>query len=59
MVFIRSVAFKLIVSLKRGYVYVCVGRQKCAGFAGMLFNLIINITIFLVLKGVARVFLDF
>ena len=59
MVFIRSVAFKLIVSLKRGYVYVCAGRQKCAGFAGMLFNLIINITIFLVLKGVARVFLDF
>ena len=32
--------------------------KKCVSFAGMLFNLIINIIIFLVLKGIVRVFSD-
>ena len=32
--------------------------EKRVSFAGMLFNVIINVTIFLVLKRVVRVFLD-
>ena len=31
---------------------------KCVSFVGMIFNLIVNIIIFLVLKGVVTVFLD-
>ena len=31
-------------------------RVKCVSFVGMLFNLIINVIVFLVLKGVMGVF---
>ena len=41
------IAFKIIFSMKKGYVYV----WERVSFAGMLFNVIINVTIFLVLKG--------
>ena len=45
--FIRIVSFRIIFSMKGGYVYV----WERVSFAGMLFNVIINVTIFLVLKG--------
>ena len=48
------IAFKIIFSMKKGYVYV----WERVSFAGMLFNVIINVIIFLVLKGVVRVFSD-
>ena len=38
--------------MKGGYLYV----WKCVSFAGMFFNVIINVIIFLVLKGVMGVF---
>ena len=41
------IAFKIIFSMKKAYVYV----WERVSFAGMLFNVIINVTIFLVLKG--------
>ena len=49
---IQIVSFKIIFSMKGGYLYV----WKCVSFAGMFFNVIINIIIFLVLKGVMGVF---
>ena len=48
------IAFKIIFSMKKGYVYV----WERVSFAGMLFNVIINVIIFLVLKGVVRVVSD-
>ena len=45
--FIRIVSFRIIFSMKGGYVYV----WERVSFADMLFNVIINVTIFLVLKG--------
>ena len=49
---ILIVSFKIISSMKGGYLYV----WKCVSFAGMFFNVIINVIIFLVLKGVMGVF---
>ena len=49
---IQIVSFKIIFSMKGGYLYV----WKCVSFAGMFFNVIINVIIFLVLKGVMGVF---
>ena len=49
---ILIVSFKIIFSMKGGYLYV----WKCVSFAGMFFNVIINVIIFLVLKGVMGVF---
>ena len=45
--FIHIVSFRIIFSMKGGYVYV----WERVSFAGMLFNVIINVIIFLVLKG--------
>ena len=42
MVFIHIIAFKIIFSMKKGYVYV----WERVSFAGMLFNVIINVIIF-------------
>ena len=49
---IVCIAFKIIFSMKKGYVYV----WKRVSFAGMLFNVIINVIIFLVLKGLKEYF---
>ena len=49
---ILIVSFKITFSMKGGYLYV----WKCVSFAGMFFNVIINVIIFLVLKGVMGVF---
>ena len=49
---ILIVSFKIIFSMKGGYLYF----WKCVSFAGMFFNVIINVIIFLVLKGVMGVF---
>ena len=42
------ILFRIIFSMKRGYAYVW--RQKCVDFPGMLFNMVIDVIIFLSIK---------
>ena len=46
------IAFKIIFSMKKGYVYV----WERVSFAGMLFNMIINVIFFSIKRGCESIF---